>query len=197
MLTRGLSDVDDEDVFDKYKLNELCVYPRQQIKRLIEQISKFKSFKAASEADVLALKKRLPGYELKLSESEAEVYKLTFNCEQLRKQNETVVKNFDQLKEQKEKQIRKMEKSNEKVQKELQERLEGLLEEKQRRVRDQSKAEGDSQNLLRRKDHTIHNLRNDLEDLQVKLRKSNESLKQQNQKYGELYREFKGRPSVT
>lgn len=168
------------------------MYPKKEIKKLIEHISKVKSIKSATESECLSLKSRLSGFELKLSETEQEVYKSTFNLQQLRKQNETLIKNFDGFKEQKEREIKKLLKEHKKTSGELKLRVEKLEKEQRKKSQRESQREGESLNLLRRKEHTIQNLRSDLEDLESKLRKSNQSLRDQNERFEKLYRDYKG-----
>jgi chromosome segregation ATPase len=190
---KALSDVEDEDIFDKYKLNELCVYPRKEIKKLIEHISKVKSIKTATDSECVSLKSRMSGYELKLSESESEVYKITFNIEQLRKQNELLIKNFDSFKEQKEKEIKKLAKEHKKVLGDLRLKNEKLEKENVSNKKRKNQLEGENLNIIRRKEHSIQNMKTDLANLESKLKKANQSLLEQNERYETLYKEFKGR----
>ena len=188
-----MSDVDDEDIFDKYKLNDLCVYPRIEIKKLIEHLSKMKSIKTKKDVEYTMIRSKIPKYEQKISDSESEVYKLTFNIEQLRKQNETIIKDFDVFKEQREKELKKLVKEKNKIKKDLTLKVEKITKEQIQRNKNQSKLEGDTMNQLRRKEHIIQNMKNDIEALESKLRKSNQSLLEQNDKYEKLYKENKGR----
>jgi chromosome segregation ATPase len=188
--------VEDEGIFDKYKLNDLCVYPRVEIKKLVEHISRLKSIKTANDVDYVVLKSRLPSYEKKVSESESEVYKLTFNIEHLRKQNETIIKDFDSFKEEKQKEIKKLVQERNRIKKDLTFKVEKLTAEKIKREKEKGKKEGDSLNLLRRKEHIIQNMKNDLENLESKLSKSNQSLLEQNERYEILYKEYKGNQAI-
>ena len=157
------------------------MYPKREIKKVIEHISKIKSIKVATDSEIQSLKSRLSGHALKYAESEAENYKFSFNCDQLRKQNEAAVKNFDAYQEDKERELKKM-----------QQRVEQVLADKKQWETAQHEQHGQNSTLIRRKEHAIQNLKRDLEDRQQKLDRANRLLKDENQRYESLYLKWKG-----
>lgn len=154
----------------------------------MEVVANSKSLKTATQSEFFHLKEKFDDVQVKKEELESENYTLEYNLAQLRKQNESLVRKFEMLKIEKNKEILSLKKENE-------EKIKSLL----KKIEDQTSNEkvieenNNNLNLIRRKEHIIHTLKQEIEDMKKKHTNLNNLLKDQNAKYEKLYKEFKGK----
>jgi chromosome segregation ATPase len=166
----------------------LTIYPKKEISKLLEVVANSKSLKTATKSEFFHLKEKFDDVQVKKEDLESENYTLEYNLAQLRKQNESSIRKFEMLKTEKTKEILSLKKENE-------EKIKDLL----KKIEDQTSNEkvieenNNNLNLIRRKEHVIHTLKQEIEDMKKKNTNLNNLLKDQNSKYEKLYKEFKGK----
>lgn len=166
----------------------MTIYPKKEISKLLEVVANSKSLKTATKSEFFHLKEKFDDVQIRKEELESENYTLEYNLTQLRKQNESSIRKFEMLKTEKNKEIISLKKQNEEEIKTLMKKIEDQSSSK--KIQEENL---NHLNLIRRKEHIIHTLKQEIEDMKNKYANLNNLLKEQNSKYEKLYKEFKGK----